>query len=144
MHSTYNHCVENRKDFPKLSLFASWTGVMINPQWLELPMSRTNFHGPKDVRAIEVRLYMLGLLSGPLLDHSKILLIENTVTKQSQGLRGDLKPIHRQTTNRNTMSPTAFIDSQASTFWNRLRMVTQATNKRKAKQPAPSSLSRWS
>ena len=32
---------------------------MINPQWLELPMSRTNFHGPKDVRAIEVRPYML-------------------------------------------------------------------------------------
>ena len=31
---------------------------MINPQWLELPMSRTNFHGPKDVRAIEVRLYL--------------------------------------------------------------------------------------
>ena len=30
---------------------------MNNPQWLELPMSRTNFHGPKDVRAIEVRLY---------------------------------------------------------------------------------------
>ena len=31
---------------------------MINPQLLELPMSRTNFHGPADVRAIEVRLYM--------------------------------------------------------------------------------------
>ena len=30
---------------------------MINPQWLELSMSRTNFHGPKDVRAIEVWLY---------------------------------------------------------------------------------------
>ena len=30
---------------------------MINPQWLELPMSRTIFYGPKDVRAIEVRLY---------------------------------------------------------------------------------------
>ena len=30
---------------------------MINTQWLELPMSRTNFQGPKDVRAIEVRLY---------------------------------------------------------------------------------------
>ena len=28
------------------------------PQRLELPMSRTNFHGPKDVRAIEVRLYL--------------------------------------------------------------------------------------
>ena len=31
---------------------------MINPQWLELPMSRTIFYGPKDVRAIEVRLYV--------------------------------------------------------------------------------------
>ena len=34
---------------------------MINPQWLELSISRTNFHGPKDVRAIEVievRLYL--------------------------------------------------------------------------------------
>ena len=30
---------------------------MINPQWLELPMYRTNFYGHKDVRAIEVRLY---------------------------------------------------------------------------------------
>ena len=31
---------------------------MINPQWLEQPISRTNYHGPKDVRAIEVRLYI--------------------------------------------------------------------------------------
>ena len=30
---------------------------MINPQWLDLPVPRTNFHGPEDVRAIEVRLY---------------------------------------------------------------------------------------
>ena len=30
VHSTYNYCVENRKDFPKLSLFASWPGAMIN------------------------------------------------------------------------------------------------------------------
>ena len=30
---------------------------MINPHWLELPLSRTNSHGPKGVRAIEVRLY---------------------------------------------------------------------------------------
>ena len=30
---------------------------MMNPHWLELPLSRTNFHGPKGVRAIEVRLY---------------------------------------------------------------------------------------
>ena len=31
---------------------------MIIPQWLELPMSRTSFHGPKDVRANEIRLYI--------------------------------------------------------------------------------------
>ena len=40
---------------------------MSNPQWIELPMSRTNFHGPKDVRAIKVRLYtkkMRASLSG--------------------------------------------------------------------------------
>ena len=30
---------------------------MINPQWLQLPISGTNFHGPKEVQAIEVRLY---------------------------------------------------------------------------------------
>ena len=32
---------------------------MINPQWLQLPMFRTIFYGPKDVRAIEVRLYVI-------------------------------------------------------------------------------------
>ena len=47
---------EGQKDFPKLSPFASWHGAMINPQWLELPISRINFHGPKDVRATEVLL----------------------------------------------------------------------------------------
>ena len=31
---------------------------MINSCWLELPLSRINFHGPKGVRAIEVRLYL--------------------------------------------------------------------------------------
>ena len=30
---------------------------MINPWWLELPISQTNVHGPKDVRDIDVRLY---------------------------------------------------------------------------------------
>ena len=32
---------------------------MINSQWLKLPISRINFHGPKDVRATEVPLYIL-------------------------------------------------------------------------------------
>ena len=31
---------------------------MINQQMFELPISRTNFHGPKHVWAIEVRLYI--------------------------------------------------------------------------------------
>ena len=31
--------------------------AIINPQCLKLPISQTNFPGPKDVRAIEVRLY---------------------------------------------------------------------------------------
>ena len=30
---------------------------MIHPQWLKLPMSRTNLYGPKDVPVIEYRLY---------------------------------------------------------------------------------------
>ena len=30
---------------------------MINPQGLELPMSRTNLHGPKDTQVIEVQLH---------------------------------------------------------------------------------------
>ena len=50
--------MEDQKDFPKFLPFASWPGIMINPQWLELCMSQTGFHGPKDVRAIEVWLYM--------------------------------------------------------------------------------------
>ena len=37
----------------------SWPGIMINPQWLELPMSRIIFCAPKDVQAIENQLYML-------------------------------------------------------------------------------------
>ena len=32
---------------------------MINTHWLELPLSRTNSHGSKAVRAIEVRLYFI-------------------------------------------------------------------------------------
>ena len=45
-------------DFPELAIFASRPGAMINLHWLELPIARTIFHGPKGVRAIEVRLYL--------------------------------------------------------------------------------------
>ena len=35
---------------------------MTDSQWLELLMSRTNIHGPNDVRVIEVRLYLFNLI----------------------------------------------------------------------------------
>ena len=43
-------------NFAELAIFASRPGAKINLHWLELPMARTIFHGPKGVRAIEVRL----------------------------------------------------------------------------------------
>ena len=53
--STLNipYCIEDQNDFAKLSPFASWPGATVNSQWLELPMSWINFHGLKDLRAIE-------------------------------------------------------------------------------------------
>ena len=55
---TWAAFIEDEKNIPKLYTFASWPGAIINTQWLKLPMSRITFHGPKDVRAIEVQLYM--------------------------------------------------------------------------------------
>ena len=37
----------DRKDTPTLSPFDSRTGAMIYSQWLELPMSRSNFYADK-------------------------------------------------------------------------------------------------
>ena len=37
-----------------LSSFGSWPGALINPQWLEVPMSRTHFYVQNDIRAIKV------------------------------------------------------------------------------------------
>ena len=45
-------------DSPELAIFASRPGAMVNLRWLELPRARTIFHGPKGIRAIEVRLYI--------------------------------------------------------------------------------------
>ena len=45
---------------------------MTNPQWLELPMSRTNFHGLKDVRAIEVQLLCVRLNTPPVAGLSEL------------------------------------------------------------------------
>ena len=51
------HAIIHRrsKNIPKLSPFAPWPGAVINPEWFELSMSNTNFYGPKDVRASDVR-----------------------------------------------------------------------------------------
>ena len=45
---------------------------MINPQWLELPMSRTIFQGPKNVRAIEIQLYRL---TGPEYIYAQLFIM---------------------------------------------------------------------
>ena len=48
-------CRKSKKKTHKLSLFAFWPDTM----WLEIPMSRTIFYGPNDVRAIAVRMYFV-------------------------------------------------------------------------------------
>ena len=48
---TYHNFI-HRRDIPKLSLFSLRPGAMIKPQWLEQPLYRTDFHGPKDVGTI--------------------------------------------------------------------------------------------
>ena len=58
IHLTYHCCVEDRKKYPHLSPFTSSPGAMINPQWLELTISRTMFYGPEDVWVIKVRLFV--------------------------------------------------------------------------------------
>ena len=44
---------------------------MINPQWLEQPLSRTIFYGPKYVRGIEVRLYLHCIVEAQFQRHRK-------------------------------------------------------------------------
>ena len=73
---------EDRKHFHKLSSFASWPGAMIKSHWLQLPISRTNFHGPKDVRAIEVWLYTDCNIGAPFISATKR---SKRIAKQSPG-----------------------------------------------------------
>ena len=47
--------IELQKDIFILLRFSTYCAI-INPQWLKVPISRTNFHGLRDVQAIEVRL----------------------------------------------------------------------------------------
>ena len=41
----------------RVSPFASLPDAMINPQGLELPMSRTNFYGPKYIQVIVYAMF---------------------------------------------------------------------------------------
>ena len=41
-----------QKDIHILCPSVSQPGAMINTQWLEIPISETNFNSPKDVRVI--------------------------------------------------------------------------------------------
>ena len=63
-YTKYTIFIEDGKDILKLYPFASWPGVMINSPWLKLPMSRTNLHGPKDIRVIEVQQYLRSIWQG--------------------------------------------------------------------------------
>ena len=56
---TYYHLIEDQKDTPKYLLIAHLTCAKIIPKWLELPMSKTNFHGANVARAFEVRLFFI-------------------------------------------------------------------------------------
>ena len=37
------HTIILKKDIPRLYKLAPWPGSVINTQWVELPMTRTNF-----------------------------------------------------------------------------------------------------
>ena len=54
---TQHTIIEQNMEKKSLNYRVLLSDTIMNPHWLELPMSRTNFHGPKGVRAIEVRLY---------------------------------------------------------------------------------------
>ena len=59
---------------------------MVNPQWLELTMSRTNFNGPKDVRAIEVRLYFCPTLDSGRERRAVEMIQDQSLRKNVAGL----------------------------------------------------------
>ena len=90
----YLHVKENQRN----PYHASWSGAIINPHWLELLLSRTNFHGPKGVRAIEVRLYIVQRKESALDS-------DNNVIKQ-------LKPIYYL--NRIRLSQTNYMQMRMS------------------------------
>ena len=60
-YTQYNHCVENRKYFPKLSLFASWTGAMITLSGSNYPCLEQISMVPKMFEPLRFNCILLGL-----------------------------------------------------------------------------------
>ena len=69
-------------------------------------------NGPQDEATYQISK---GSSTSSVKYHSETHIFKNTVMKQSKRHPDDLKPEHKKTTNRTTMSPTTDIDSQAST-----------------------------
>ena len=74
--------MEDEKNNTKtLTTEATYTDVQFinietHPGWLELPLTETNFHGPKSVRATEVLMYLL-LLRGSRSDQNAPFRMQN-------------------------------------------------------------------
>ena len=63
------------KKLKRYPYYASWPGAIINPHWLELPLSRTNFHGPKGVESL--KFYCLYILPHTCLHKIVLTIIRN-------------------------------------------------------------------
>ena len=102
MHTNYNCFIElilmstlnvplfNRrsKRHPELSPLASLPGPMTKPQWLELPMSRTDFHGPNDAQAIIVWPWQQTRSSGILFGTLVIVFSDTKIKGYSESSLG--------------------------------------------------------
>ena len=71
--------------------YVSWYGTNNNPPWLELPLSRTNFHSPKGVRAIEVRMYLEKLYLQSTINSHSINIYERCPSEQMWTVKAKIR-----------------------------------------------------
>ena len=64
LHASYNFLYRTSKRYPNLSSFDSWPDAIINSQYLELPISRTNIHVPREIRGIQVKIVFVPFWKG--------------------------------------------------------------------------------
>ena len=96
---------------------------MINPQWLELSLSRRNSHGPKDVRAIEVRLFYATKKHG-----IPIVLLPRQKELISQADSRAAKIALRSTRHSPTFFPGSLLPLAFTLHWLRSHSVTIITS----------------